>query len=102
MTSCTEEMNIANVDNEEFSYTDEQLEKVAYCGSYTESNDEKVETSASEEYLELVTERLNILEKSGLKSATVNDDNKTKGYVGVIKESDCGQYDEIHIDKRII
>lgn len=69
--------------------------KVAYgCTSYTaaDDGDEKVETSATEEYIDMLRERIREEETaSGNKAVAATQ------YVGVVKDQTCGKYDEIRI-----
>ena len=69
--------------------------KVAYgCTSYTavDYGDEKVETSATEEYIDMLRERIREEETaSGNKAVAATQ------YVGVVKDQTCGKYDEIRI-----
>ena len=94
ITSCSDrEDDIVSTENSDFS--EEQIEKVAYgCGTYAdwEETDEKVETTATEEYVAMLKERLGTERKaSGNKSTAMEQ------MVGVVKDKTCGKYDEVRI-----
>ena len=94
ITSCSDrEDDIVSTENSDFS--EEQIEKVAYgCGAYADwdETDEKVETTATEEYVAMLKERLATERKaSGIKSTALEQ------MVGVVKDKTCGKYDEVRI-----
>ena len=94
-SSCTDESQSVYEASGLSNLNEEQMEKVAYgCTSYTaaDDGDEKVETSATEEYIDMLRERISEAEaESGNKAVA------TSQYVGVIKDQTCGKYDEIRI-----
>ncbi|MCQ2229404.1 MAG: hypothetical protein MJZ13_06620 [Bacteroidales bacterium] len=99
LLSCSNETDeIGVMANEADQYSAEILEKIAYgCDSYLydEDVDEKIETSASDEYMALITERL-----SNIRANKSFANYSTDAYVGVIKTDKklgCGKYDEIEI-----
>ena len=94
-SSCTDESQSVYEASDLSNLSEEQLEKVAYgCTSYTaaDDGDEKVETSATEEYIDMLRERIREEETaSGNKAVAATQ------YVGVVKDQTCGKYDEIRI-----
>lgn len=77
----------------------EQLEKIAYgCDSYVYDidSDEKVETSASDEYMALIEERMDSLISNAVKPSHLKGTVSNR-YVGVIKDGTCGNYEEVLI-----
>lgn len=98
LLSCSNETDeIGVMANEADQYSAEILEKIAYgCDSYLydEDVDEKIETSASDEYMALIIERLSHFRAN--KGATVSDGEAP--LVGVIKVGpNCGKYKEAEI-----
>ncbi|MCQ2202984.1 MAG: hypothetical protein MJZ15_00930 [Bacteroidales bacterium] len=96
MLSCSseaDELNVVSSEPEEM--TEEMLEKIAYgCDSYLYENptDQKVETSASDEYLAFLRARCSRANKS----IVAADDNM----IGVIKSDKiygCGKYKEVEV-----
>ncbi|MCF0191097.1 MAG: hypothetical protein HUJ96_07540 [Marinilabiliaceae bacterium] len=91
--SCTNETDLTDlVTTENIDYTDEMLEKIAYgCNSYidNELTDEKLETTAPEEYIALIEDRVSTLKSSRFVEYTYN---ASQQYVGVIEVNGCGKY----------
>lgn len=102
---CTTTLSSCGNDTDEMLYSahessvlsDEILEKISYgCDDYlyADNSNEKVEFSASEEYMNLVRDRLLLSHTN--KSAVVADDFTQ--YLGVIKSKDgCGKFDQVKI-----
>ncbi|MGN0028246.1 MAG: hypothetical protein ACI35Q_00695 [Marinilabiliaceae bacterium] len=81
--------------SESSDFSEEQIEKVAYgCGTYTDWDEtgEKVETTATDEYVAMLRERLATERK-----ASVNKSTALEQMVGVVKDKTCGKYDEVRI-----
>lgn len=93
-TACSEEIDMTEQTSETITYSDAELEKIAYgCDYYLdEGEDEKVETRATDEYLEFISESLKQTQSS-LKAKPI----EPKTYVGVIKRETCGKYATIHV-----
>lgn len=93
--SCTDESELANLQAiENADYSDEMLEKIAYgCSSYLdqELTDEKIEISASDEYMALIEDRVSTLKSTRYVEYTYN---ATQQYVGVIEVNGCGKYEK--------
>lgn len=93
LASCSDvETDDVSSDIESLSLSSEVVEKMAYgCdpSSYEMRGAEKIETTASEEYMELIRERM--LQKASNKACGLEQ------YVGVIKVTDCGRYNEVRV-----
>lgn len=91
--SCDEDETSQLYTAEAAQPSEEQIEKMAYgCPFSYNDNDEKVETKATDEYLEMLQTRL-----AEATSFGTNKSAAATQYVGVVKEETCGNYDEIRI-----
>ena len=94
LSSCSDKENDF-VDAEAQDFSEEQIEKVAYgCGTYADWDEEgeKEETTASDEYLAMLKERL-----ARERNAGGNKSVALEQMVGVVKDKTCGKYDEVRI-----
>ncbi|MBP5419605.1 MAG: hypothetical protein J6Y72_07335 [Bacteroidales bacterium] len=97
-TACSEEIDMTEQTSETITYSDAELEKIAYgCDYYLdEGEDEKVETRATDEYLDYIGEYVLQNAQSSLKAHPISN-GEGRVYVGVIKWKTCGQYPTIKI-----
>ncbi|MBE6340948.1 MAG: hypothetical protein E7069_09495 [Bacteroidales bacterium] len=99
-TACSEEIDMTEQTSETITYSDAELEKIAYgCDYYLdEDKNTKVETRATDEYLEFISESLKQTQSSlKAKPLPTKEASDETTYVGVIMRKTCGKYNTIKI-----
>lgn len=95
LLSCSKESEFTDLQTtENIELSDEMIEKIAYgCTSYLDevTTDEKIETSASDDYMALLEERMT---KVGGNKYVEYVYNRDQQYVGVIEVDGCGKYEK--------